>query len=499
MIRKTVQSVLNSIRGGWHFLVWEDVRAGTIQLTGTPRSFRVLMRLGFWLTIFLLVTLVFNDAWRGFSHLQPLTIYNDELAGLYVPELFVPVTFGLLAMAWAFLLTGALHTPWPVKLLILILFGMFDYGLMITPVSLMTGEIELLLSGFSLQQVGVWNLAAVLLQGVGWMFLLGLFSARWRRPARPGLEFPLVLSLTTVLLFAAYFAVQLSESTTGAALSASGLQLTFALGQMDTVLVPFLVIAGVEVVQLGMSLTGIIASRIGETFEKNTAHGLLFWTMGVGMLLLFRLGQQWVGPLLTGAEIQFSWGAVMIWGVFLLIFAGVRPHRLDKSLPGWVIPGVAFLMYAVLFVLEIGSLLSATVGIVLILAGAVTLGNVVVNFMTDFFDLFARWNEILVSVFAGMISAGLHTPIVRLPRSLSGIASVRRGSVRPVHPGHRLPARSRRTPSSPLPPPQRRTPCICPCPDPAYLRSFWDDPHQTDYTHPEQRHHRKSLLPRLSA
>ncbi|HLF89523.1 MAG TPA: hypothetical protein VI451_11290, partial [Anaerolineales bacterium] len=407
IIRSAYSTIWMILRRGWHLLVWEDVRAGTINLAGMPRSFRALMRLGIWLTVLLLISMIFSEGWRVVSPLQPLIFYNDHLAGLFVPELLVPVVFGLLAIAWAYLLAGALHAPWFAKLLVLFLFGMFDYGLMLTPLSLFLGEIELLLSGFTLAQIGLWNTLAVFATGVGWLFLLVLFLVRWRRPERPGLEFPLILAGMLLLLFSAHFGVQFGNMVTQTQAAVTGLQLTTGLEQMDTLLNPSLVIAGVEIVLFGMTVTRLVCVPLSQRAGLRTDKGRLWWTLGLSVFLVFRLWQDWADPLWNGTEANFSWGLVMIGAVLLPVFFWAYRRRPRGALPVWVIPGAAVLLFAILFVLQIGYLILATIGIGFILFGAATMGNAFVDNMSRVFDAFVEWDGVLVSLFALLVGLGL--------------------------------------------------------------------------------------------
>jgi hypothetical protein len=391
--------------GAWHWLVWDNVRAGTINLSGTPRSFRALMRLGLWLTLLLLVGLIFSDVVRAASRLQPLIFYTDDLAGIYVPELIVPVVFGLLAVAWAFLLAGALHAPWPTKLIVLILFAVFDYGLMVIPFGLLVGEVDLLLSGFG---VSLWAALAVLVHGAGWLGLLLLFIVRWRQPARPGLEFSLMLAVAAALLFAAHFAVQLSGASFQSPTVASGLQLASALNQIDTLLIPFLVIAGVEVAQLGISLTGWISGHLRRSTGLQTAQGTRWWALGLGAFLIVRLVQQWLWPLFTGAALKFSWGAFIICGLLLALFALVQRNPTTGALPDWVVPGAAVLLYAILFLLEISLLVTMTAAVVFITAsGSASTSQALQEGMLRPFNVLGKWNELYVSGVALLVGLAL--------------------------------------------------------------------------------------------
>ena len=95
-----------------------DIRAA-VSVAGTPRSFRLLDSPALWLTIGLLIALLFSDTWRALSPLVPMLFYSDSLSGLYAPQCSSPITIRLLTLASTYLAAGALHAPWWGKAVVL--------------------------------------------------------------------------------------------------------------------------------------------------------------------------------------------------------------------------------------------------------------------------------------------------------------------------------------------------------------------------------------------
>jgi hypothetical protein len=386
-------------RLGWEMVVWGNVRAGSVSLSNTPRSFRLLIRLATWLSLGLLILLLFSDVWRRFSPLDPLVFYTDALAGLYLPRYFIPVALGLLALAWAYLLCGALHAPGWAALIVLFLFGVFDFGMGLTLLTGAFSEVSFWLEGFA---AGFWAVGALLVHVMLWLTLLVFAGIRRFRPVRLGLEFPLCLFITSVLLFSNHYGAQLSLQTFQTNTAASALQLTETLATMSTLLTPFLLISGAEVASFALSLTQAAGLQLRKIVTPTLRYA---WVGALIVFLLFRLGAQWIAPLWIGNDLPFRWGAVIIGCILLGAFFLVRARAAVGELPGWVIPGAALILYSLTLVITLASSAS---GVLVI--GVVALEGdprLVERGVTQFFTLIAEWNEFCVSAFVLLLSLGL--------------------------------------------------------------------------------------------
>jgi hypothetical protein len=396
-------------RLGWEMVVWGNVRAGSINVSNTPRSFRLLIRLALWLCIGLLAMLLFGEAWRRVSPLTPMVFYTDSLAGLYLPGYFVPVALGLLVLAWAYLLCGALHAPWWAALLVLILFSIFEFGLNLILFTAAFTEVSLIMDGF---ETGVWALGALALHFVFWPTLLLVVVVRRFRPLRLGLEFPVCLVIVGGLLFSSYYGTRWSLSAFQNDAAGGAVQLTETLATMSTLLTPFLLISGAEVANFGMSLTHSLSQQLRRV---TAPPGRWLWIVGLAAFLLYRLMAQWLMPLFTGDELPFRWGAVVIGLLLLGLFFLLRRSAPLGALPEWVIPGMALILYVLILAITVIAYVSGVLAI-----GAIALGQdsqIIERATSLIFGVISEYNEFFVCALVLTVSLGLwvHARLQRRP------------------------------------------------------------------------------------
>src|SRR5205085_2377621 len=135
---------------------------------------------------------------------------------------------------------GALHAPWWAKAAVLGLLTIFDLSFSL---QLITGVPEVVgLLGLKASSA-LWTLVAIGVHVAGWVLLLALFAARWRRPARPGFEFPALLAATTLIFFSSYYGTLASSLAFQASTGATALQLSNTLDTISIFLMPFLLIS----------------------------------------------------------------------------------------------------------------------------------------------------------------------------------------------------------------------------------------------------------------
>jgi hypothetical protein len=383
------------VTSGWQTVVWGNVRAGSVSLSGMPRSFRLLVRFGLLLTIGLLVVLLFSDVWRVASPLQPLLFFSDSLSGLYAPVVFVPVVIGLLALAWSYLLSGALHTPWAVKLAAVGLFALFDIGLVSNLFGSVLFELRMLTLGLP---AGVpWSVVALALHMAGWLALLGLVAARWRRPARLDIEFPIVLAAVGLIFFTTFAGPALSTSQLQMQETATGIQLTQTLQAISIFLTPFFVIAGAEVAEFGLTVTSSVTTGLARRRRLQLPSGRSLWALGLGAFLFVRFVAQWINPLLEGEGPPWRWGAVVIGFVLMAFYLSGR-RRQPRDLPRWVVPSAGILLYTTLLLVQLiatAALFGAIILITLELSG-----DWVLEVLYRVFGAFTQANEIFVCTLA---------------------------------------------------------------------------------------------------
>ena len=402
---RSVRALFGTLRllalTGWEMLVWGSVRAGSVSLAGMPRSFRLLIRAGLWLTILLLAMLLFSDTWRVVSPLVPLLADTQSLGGLYAPQWLVSFIIGLLALAWAYVLTGGLHSPWWCKALVLVLLGVFDAGLSITLITGALADLGLVVIGVT---AGWWSLAALALHVLGWLALLAWFVVRWRRPARPGLEFPITLLLAMDLVFSSHFGTLLGNQTFQSQTGATALQLTNTLQAIGVFLTPFLVLSGVEVAEFGMTLTKEVTGRLARNQVSNGKWARRAWLAALVIFLLWRVVALWVAPLL-GRTLQMGAGAIVAAVVLVVVFALRRRSPPVGELPAWALPVGAVTLYAALLVVQLLGFAEALGAV-----GALVLGlgtQAVTGFFDRFFLLLTGGNELFVGGLAVLFGLGL--------------------------------------------------------------------------------------------
>ncbi|MCC6192357.1 MAG: hypothetical protein IT318_25280 [Anaerolineales bacterium] len=396
-------------QGGWHLLrnvwetiVWSNVRAGSVQLRGTPLSFRVLMRFGLWLTIGLLAGLLAADLWRLASPLLPLIFYSDSLSGLYAPRMLVPVVIGLFALAWTYLLVGALHAPAWIALVVWLLFLLFDAGFAVNLLTGLLSELGLLLAGL---RFSLWTSLATLVHVTAWLLLIATALLRRPRAPRLGLEFPILLGLVALLLFSSYFGNLIGNRAFESETVSTALQLTQALQALSTFLMPFLLIAGAEAAEFGMTVTEQITARVRRASASGARWGWVLLATALAGFLVLRLFSQWIVPAWR-REVSWSWGAGLIAVIVLIALALRRPAAAAAdSVPAWVVPVAALALYASLFVIQLLSLVEIGAAVVSVLLGRG--GGGVLRGLEALYGYLVRWNEAGVGALAVLLGLGL--------------------------------------------------------------------------------------------
>jgi hypothetical protein len=386
------------VAGGWETFVWGNIRAGSVSVAGTPRSFRFLIRAGLWLTILLVFTLLFSDTWRRLSPLVPMLFYSDSLSGLYAPKILVPITIGLLTLAWAYLVSGALHAPWWGKAAVLGLLTIFDMSLSLQLITGLPEDLGLLSISFS---AAAWSLLAIMVHVAGWVALLALIALRWRRSARPGLEFPAVLAIMTLMFFSSHYGTLASSQAFQTTNAATALQLTNTLETIGVFLMPFLLISGSEVAAFGMTLTRELTGRLGHTRAAGAKWPRRLWFCALLVFILWRIATLWIGPLISRSFGAPGGGALVAIVVGALLYLLLRRRQAVGNLPVWVVPAAAILLYGMLVVVQLVGFAESIVAAVLITSGLSAAGSLASA--NSLFAFISRENEVVVAGLALVI------------------------------------------------------------------------------------------------
>ena len=398
--------------GSWETFVWGNIRAGSVSIAGTPRSFRLLIRVALWLTIGLVVALLFAEAWRQLSPLVPMLFYTDSLSGLYAPQVLVPLTIGLLTLAWAYLIGGALHAPWWAKLVVLLLLVVFDLSFSLQLISSLP-EVFGLLDVTAAD--ALWVLLALLAHTASWIVLLGLFALRWRSPARPGFEFPALLAVLTLLFFSSYYGTLAGSQAFQSTTTATALQLTNTLDAISIFLMPFLLLSGAGVAGFGMNLTGDLTRQLADHRAAESKWTRRLWLGFLAAFLIWRVSTLWIGPLFNRSLVPPGVGALLAAACGGLLYLVLRRRPAPGQLPGWVVPSAAILLYGLLFVVQLIGSAEALIAAVLITSGLSTARLQAV--FNSLFAFIARDNEVFVAglVFVFGVALWLHARLRRRP------------------------------------------------------------------------------------
>jgi hypothetical protein len=265
--------------GALHDFVWADIRAGMIDLRGFSRATRLIVGLGFLLIFTLAGLLLFGNVWRTQSTLISLpTVLNMTGRGRLVPLLLAPITYALLALAWAFALNGLLHSHWLARagmLTLYVLAGLQRIAALFPEVAYgLTSPLELLLRGGLLLCVPAFYL---------W---------RWRRAARPATEFIVLLALVAGSLAITQWSDFVYWRQSGS--PALFINLEADLLNFRLLAGPLLLLIGLDVANFARKLAGWITDIVRERLPVAQSNPAGLGVSAAGVLLLafaaWRLG-----------------------------------------------------------------------------------------------------------------------------------------------------------------------------------------------------------------
>jgi hypothetical protein len=266
--------------GALRDFVWADIRGGMIDLRHFSRATRVIILLGFALIFGLAGLLLFGDVWRAQSPLISLpTALNMTGRGRLVPLVLAPVTYALLALAWAFALNGLLHSHWLARVGMLALYVL--------------AGLQRIAALFPEVAYGVTPPAELILRGGLLLCVPAFYLVRWRRPARPALEFAILLVLAAAPLAItqwsdfAYWRLS-GDPTLFINLEADLLNFRLLIG-------PLLLLIGIDIANFARQLSGWTTNALHERLLTWQARlpilsllliGLLIWRLGAVIVSL---------------------------------------------------------------------------------------------------------------------------------------------------------------------------------------------------------------------
>jgi hypothetical protein len=339
-----------------------------------PWSLRLAVALVFIAITALGVTLALRDALPGFQDLVPFAIGDNTTASrdVVLPSPVFVVTLVALGLAWALLLTGAIHSRWYVRLPALLIFSFFGFIEAGVALPLGADAAARLTSGESLAlsvQVGVFALV--------WLRAIVVGIVQWRAERRGETSNTRLAGVTSILMIVAlgahYWFVWSAASGAGQAdlfTGFLGTEVTF----LFLPLIPLIFITGSDIAEIGVSL-GDGATRLLRLDRLPwllalanviVAGGVLVWSIlsafSDANVLFDPLNPQHNATALVLALILLGFGclcALVGWGVFAL---ARRVGRLEAA-PRASMPFVAYLIATLVFFLGFALVAALIVGL----------------------------------------------------------------------------------------------------------------------------------------
>jgi hypothetical protein len=325
--------------GALRDFVWADIRAGLIDLRGLSHATRALIWFGLLLVMLMVGALLFNDVWRASF---PLIAQVNGIPGrgALLPMALLPLSLFMLSIAWAFLLTGALHAHWLVRVSIVIFY------MLVTGIRVLTLVSSQLVNG-NFGDPSMWACVAALL-AVPIFFIL-----RRRSLAHPIVDFTILLTLVSLVYI-------VSQSTGVASWHAFGIPVTLAEIEADIqlpglVIMPLLLFFGVDVANFTRRAAGWAVDIVTLRMAKGALWVIL---IAVFALRWWALAQETAQRLSTAAlpEVLPAYlgalGVPVIVGLCLLISqrtsqridgtdTAVTPEAVDVAVESMALPLIA--------------------------------------------------------------------------------------------------------------------------------------------------------------
>jgi hypothetical protein len=321
--------------GALRDFVWADIRAGLIDLRGLSHATRALIWFGLLLVMLMVGALLFNDVWRASF---PLIAQVNGIPGrgALLPMALLPLSLFMLSIAWAFLLTGALHAHWLARVSIVVFY------MLVTGIRVLTLVSSQLVNG-NFGDLSMWACVAALL-AVPTFFIL-----RRRRPAHPIVDFTILLTLVSLIYI-------VSQSTGVASWHAFGIPVTLAEIEADIqlpglVIMPLLLFFGVDVANFTRRAAGWVVDIVTLRMAKGALWVIL---IAVFALRWWALAKETAQRLSTAALPEGlpaylgALGVPVIVGLCLLISqridgadTAVTPEAVDGAVESMALPLIA--------------------------------------------------------------------------------------------------------------------------------------------------------------
>ncbi len=288
-------------------LLWGEAWAGHIELRGETPVFRVAVWLGLLLAAGLSCLVPWVGQLRGAGPLLSLPMATGERTMPTVPLPAVPLAYGLLALAWAYILTGAARASWGIRALVLIPFAAFSLTL--------ASRSDLADPAAWPWTLLSWSASLLLLLWVG------IGPGLYRRWDSLAVHFVLITLLCAGALLGGYLSAELPGRGVDVMGRSAAVRLGSNLSLLASLVVPFFLLSGSAVAGIALEL-GQIGSRWLEASIKP-----VLWKGALGLFLLLRTAWLWLWPLGIGQPRPLRWGAVALVGCLLAVFWALHRWR----------------------------------------------------------------------------------------------------------------------------------------------------------------------------
>jgi hypothetical protein len=289
-----------------HDFIWGDLKEGVLDLRGLALPVRALVWLGFTLLLVAIGGLLVADHWRVAFDLVTLT-QGIPGRGRLVPTALLPATMFLLALAWSFVLAGALRARRAIRLTTLILYGLT------------------FISSFDSQLFT--NLKALSVAVGALVGLLIMFGLSWRMRPRPAIEFLLIL-----VLVGSASAVLQAEGL--ASWRLSGLPLIASRVHLDVtgltaLITPLLLLVGMGVAGFAAKLAGWGVAITEDRLPKYSSFVLIVTALGwqVWQVLGATIDRFQQGAATESYAMLNAFGVLLIVGVCWLVVTRLAARR----------------------------------------------------------------------------------------------------------------------------------------------------------------------------
>ncbi len=394
-----VSIILQIVVDGVRVFAVDALRDGFIDFRPLERAGRALVVVAFVVVGAFILSLVFSEALRVSGPLQPLRASSSAARGFMAPVSAVPITYVALALAWSYFLTGAVQTRRLSRWLAFAVFTLFGMA------ALGNGMSNALFNSIT-QPVAVAAMVSLIAGAFVLLLIIYAVLPRMRWPL--AVRFSLIATLVTLILLPAV----LQTAMVGNRLENQGLNdadnLNVALVLTRALLVPFLLIAGVEMYNFAQAVSGWLAQSTKRHAPARISLVLLLIAL---LLRVAGLAQSLLNVPLSAWPWQGWFGAGLLLAGTAIVWAHLRHKPAVGAVPFGLVAGLIVIqsaMFLTVIPLEwLGSFVlmayaGATLNLEVYQSSAATLHQAVIS-LSDFYNTYALLVIALVCV--GIASA----------------------------------------------------------------------------------------------